>query len=109
MDPEVRDIGVPPLLLQPLVENAVRHGVAVSDGPVRVGLRAGRVADPDRLLVRVSDNGPGPVAEIGAGEGIENTRERILAFFGDGSLNLDRIDGVTVAEIVVPWRLARDM
>jgi sensor histidine kinase YesM len=51
-------VEVPNQVLQPLVENAFRHGVAARPGPVRVEIRAG-VADGS-LIIEVEDNGPGP-------------------------------------------------
>jgi len=79
---EVLDARVPNLLLQPLVENAIRHGIARDLAAGRVEVSA--THDEDRLLVRVTDDGPGvgrtPVRE---GIGLSNTRERLRHLFGD--------------------------
>jgi LytS/YehU family sensor histidine kinase len=79
---EVLDARVPNLLLQPLVENAIRHGIARDSGAGRVEVSA--THEGGRLLLRVTDNGPGlgpaPVVE---GIGLTNTRDRLRHLFGD--------------------------
>jgi len=78
---------VPPLLLQPLVENAVRHGISVSS-------RAGRVevdarTDDGRLRIEVRDDGPGMIenaASRGSGTGLSNTRERLAELYGESAV-----------------------
>lgn len=79
---DVREALVPDLLLQPLVENAIRHGVArqASGGRVRVAAQR----DGDRLVLEVRDTGPGfpRDTEARAGIGLANTRERLRAVFG---------------------------
>ena len=82
-DPGIEGALVPQLLLQPLVENAVRHGVAVRTGPGRVEVRAARRGD--RLVLTVSDDGPGLVsasAERPGGVGLANTRARLASEYG---------------------------
>jgi hypothetical protein len=79
VDPEAAVCMVPPLLLQPLVENAIKHGIAdrVEGGTVRI---AARRAD-DRLTIEV-ENGLDPEAppRRGEGLGLENVRRRLDAF-----------------------------
>jgi signal transduction histidine kinase len=75
---------VPPLILQPLVENAVKHGVsrAAAGGEVSV---AARVAG-ERLLLSVRDDGPGPDGNgraAGMGAGLANVKERPAGMYGD--------------------------
>jgi len=85
--PECLDAHVPHLLLQPLVENAVRHGISKLSAPggeIRViAKREGR-----NLQLRVRDNGPGfasPSEEsFNQGLGLRVTRERLRALYGDG-------------------------
>jgi two-component system, LytTR family, sensor kinase len=83
--PETLDALVPGMLLQPLIENAVRHGVApvVKGGTVRV---ASALAG-DRLLIHVQNSGPSgspSPPESANGIGIRNTQERLQTLYGDG-------------------------
>lgn len=73
---------VPNFLLQPLVENAVTHGVASRAGPglIEIGARAEGAA----LTLWVRDNGPGPGASSGAGIGLAHTRARLEQLYGGG-------------------------
>jgi hypothetical protein len=80
---EAREALVPNLILQPLVENAIRHGVAPSASPAHIEIRASRVGD--HLELRVEDNGVGERAgrrERGGGLGLENTRARLQTLYG---------------------------
>jgi hypothetical protein len=75
------DTLVPQLLLQPIVENAVEHGVAraLDGGEVRVAA----LLDGDTLRLTVDDDGPGPLAgDSAAGIGLANTRERLARLYG---------------------------
>jgi len=93
--PEVLDAAVPTLLLQPLVENAIRHGVAPRPGGGRVVFRAQRQGE--RLAIEVWDDGPGfPAGPLGFAEGlgIRNTRERLRQLFGAGhGLRFENVAG----------------
>jgi sensor histidine kinase YesM len=92
------------LLLQPLVENAVRHGVSKSSAPVTVALRS---SQKDAVLeIQVSDDGPGVSGEItGNGVGLTNTRARLQQLYGEQqSLTLDRrAGGGTIATVLLPY------
>ena len=107
IEPEAMEARIPNLLLQPLVENAILHGIAAKSGPGRVDVR-GRVEE-GRLHLEVSDDGPGlPVGGKRAKEGVglSNTRERIEKIYGaNGRLTLrsEPGRGVTV-QIVLPCR-----
>ena len=75
---------VPPLILQPLVENAVKHGVSRSVEAGQVTVEARRQGD--RLLLRVHDDGPGPSGNgdtSGMGAGLANVRDRLAGMYGD--------------------------
>ena len=80
---DVRDLRVPTLLLQPLVENAIKHGIAARVGRGRLAIAARTVEG--FLVVEVSDECDGPVQRAvtaGAGIGLGNTRERLTAMYG---------------------------
>ncbi len=82
--PELADALVPPLLLQPLVENAIRHGVASRPSGGTVTVRTER--SDDSLLLTIEDDGPGfaPLSADGAprGVGLANTRARLEQLYG---------------------------
>ncbi len=113
---DARDALVPSLILQPLVENAVKHGVdKLSDrGKIRIQARR----EVERLVLTVSDNGPGP-ASIGSpkqdggenGVGLENIRQRLEQLYGSAqSLTLtESPSGGTIAEIVMPYRTRTEL
>lgn len=105
--PEVLRARIPNLLLQPLVENAILHGVAPKTGPGHVWV-SGRVED-DRLLLEVRDDGPGIVdgrTRAKEGVGLANTRERLAKIYGARSqllLHSEPGHGVVV-KVIVPFR-----
>lgn len=82
--PDVLDAGVPHMCLQPLVENAIRHGIGKSSLSGLVKIRAWREAD--MLHIEITDDGPGfpghPMLK-GHGIGLANTRARLRQFYGD--------------------------
>lgn len=81
MVPETADASVPPLLLQPLVENAVRHGVATRIDGGTVAIVTRRVGD--RVVVTVSNPRDEDARRGGTGLGLANVRRRLEATFGD--------------------------
>jgi signal transduction histidine kinase len=83
--PEALDARVPPLLLQPLVENAVRHGFGLDGKPLTVRVAAARAGE--RLRLEVTDDGGGVKPRPAAGGertglGLANTRQRLLNLYG---------------------------
>lgn len=110
LEPAARDALVPTLILQPLVENAVKHGVSRVLGEARIEVAARRVGDRLRLSVR--DTGPGlpatgaPVRSRGIG--LANTEARLRQMYGeDQRLSLQTVDtGGAVAEVEIPYRAA---
>lgn len=105
IDPEVLEAPVPELLLQPLVENAIRHGLARRRTATRLRIEARR--EGRDLVLAVIDDGPGPDAEPaapGEGVGLRNTRERLATLYGDrASLTLARTaEGGAVATVRLP-------
>jgi sensor histidine kinase YesM len=105
---ETMDARIPNLLLQPIVENAILHGIAQKQGPGMVQIN-GRI-DAGLLHLEVSDDGPGfsagklPRRE---GIGLSNTRERLAKIYGANQqlvLKSEPGRGVTV-QIVLPFRV----
>lgn len=82
VSPDVLDAMVPALLLQPLVENAVRHGISVQSKPGSISIYGKQNAG--ELEIIISDNGPGPGPNFnaGGGVGIANTRARLQKLYG---------------------------
>lgn len=104
---EVLDALVPDFILQPIVENALEHGVTRAAGAGEITIAARR--DGDRVILTVRDNGPGISENVSSGGvGVANTRERIEHLYGDqGRLMLaPAAEGGTIAEIAIPFRAA---
>lgn len=106
--PALLDASVPNLILQPLVENAVKHGLAPRRRPGRIEVAARRSGA--RLYLTVSDDGPGERraghSAEGRGIGLENTRQRLAALYGDrGRLRLEPSDSDGFRAVVeLPYR-----
>ena len=99
---------VPPLVLQPLVENAVRHGISKISSAGRVEIEA--TLEDGRLVVEVRDDGPGFRPETASsGVGLRNTRERLAQLYGsEGRLEIRGGNGRgTTARIELPARNGR--
>jgi hypothetical protein len=103
VDDNIRSSRIPPMILQPLVENAVKHGIApkVEGGEVRV---SGRL-EGDRVSIVVEDTGAGRQnlsRYRGAGIGLTNVRERLRHLYGDaGSLRLEDLHPTGTRAILV--------
>jgi two-component system LytT family sensor kinase len=109
--PETLEAAVPHLGLQPIVENAVRHGLGGSLESVRIELKALR--RDDRLYLSVHDDGPGfpKTGEETKGIGLANTRARLKQLYGDSALLTvanGEGRGATVT-IAIPFRLAAEV
>jgi two-component system, LytTR family, sensor kinase len=106
--PETLDALVPNLITQPLVENAIRHGLAPRAAPGTVALTAQRMNG--RLELRVCDDGVGLPAhwqlESAQGLGLANTQARLRQMFGtDFELDIqNRAQGGVEARVSIPWR-----
>lgn len=106
---EALEARVPNLLLQPLVENAIQHGVSPKRGPGRVTI-VGRV-EADQLRVEVTDDGvgieDGRIQRAREGIGLSNTRERLSRLYGAASQLVLRSkpDQGTTVSIVLPYRV----
>jgi two-component system LytT family sensor kinase len=85
LDPETLDLVVPSMILQPVVENAIRHGIAPKVGGGTITLRARR--HNGRVVLEVADDGVGiPEARqqevMDSGIGISNVRQRLTVLYG---------------------------
>jgi len=83
IDPAAWEALLPGMMLQPLVENAIRHGIAPRTAPGTVSIRARR-AD-EALLLEVEDDGLGLAVGAGNGVGLTNTRARLRELYGSVS------------------------
>ncbi len=98
-----RDHLVPPMAVQSLVENAVKHGIMVrGEGDIIVNVTPGETG----LRVEVRDTGPGfDLTAVPTGHGLDNLVERLQALFGDSAgLRVFRQDDQTVVELALPSR-----
>ena len=80
---ELERARVPGMILQPLVENSVKYGVSASSRPVTITIAARE--EYGRLVLTVSDDGPGTSGNHGFGIGLANVRDRIEARFGNAA------------------------
>jgi LytS/YehU family sensor histidine kinase len=86
VDPETLDALVPNLVWQPIVENAIRHGIAPRSDPGQIDIRCRRLGA--KLQLQVKDDGPGLQETSGSGGpvnrgvGLANTRERLKQLYG---------------------------
>jgi two-component system, LytTR family, sensor kinase len=104
LDPDVMAALVPDLILQPVVENALRHGIAnrVEAGAITIAARH----DGEQLVLAVSDEGvwDGDEGQAGAGIGLRNTRERLQVLYGGAaSLEIGSSGTETVVTISIPY------
>ncbi len=89
----------PPMLLQPLVENAVRHGIEPKIGGGVIEIRAD--SSGSALRIEVSDSGVGLIGDEGGGAGLANVRERLATLFGhQGRLVLENKTGGGVCALL---------
>ena len=106
IDATCLDCRVPVLILQPLVENAVKHGIASHTEPGRIEIAAHSTGS--RLVLTVTNSGPDLAdtpPRAGAGIGHANTHARLLHHFGDdGHLDIDAERYRYTARVVIPCR-----
>jgi two-component system, LytTR family, sensor kinase len=105
--PETLDRMVPNLILQPLVENAIKHGVARKSGPGHVDISARR--EGDKLRMEVRDDGVGlsedALTALQKGIGVSTTRARLQHLFGaDYRFEFHRQTAGLTVVIAIPWR-----
>ena len=111
IQPDARDTRVPSMLLQPLVENAIKHGVARKAGVGHIAVSARRQGDKLRLEVR--DNGVGlsedALTALQKGIGLSTTRARLQHLFGaDYRFEFHRLQEGLAVVVAVPWRTVED-
>lgn len=100
---DVAGAQVPDLVLQPLVENAIKHGIAKRAKGGTLHITAARAGDT--LTLSVANDGPALAAELRDGVGLSNTRQRLQALYGDRQslALLDTAQGVQ-AMLILPYR-----
>jgi len=116
VEPSTLPAAVPNLILQPLVENAIRHAIEPQEAGGQIVLRS--IRDNGRLVLQVSDSGPGlPPASAQAAEepgktreriGLNNTRERLRKLYG-GNQQFDltgNAQGGVTASLSIPFKVA---
>lgn len=104
VDPATRRAAIPSFLFQPLVENAIRHGLARVESDARLWVSAERL--DGSLVIHVMDNGPGMTRLAREGIGLANTRRRLRELYGaEQSLSLStRAGGGTDVRVEIPFR-----
>ncbi len=107
LPPALRDVPVPTLLLQPLVENAILHGLEPKVDGGRIEIAAACDGDRLRLTVRDTGAGPGAAPTAGTGFGLPQVRERLATLYGDRAVfelhAADDAEGGTVAAVTLPF------
>jgi two-component system LytT family sensor kinase len=107
IEPETLDALVPTLLLQPLVENAIKHGISKKSGPGHIDIRAR--PDHGKLWIEVRDDGRGlsetALIAMQKGIGVSTTRARLQHQFGaDFRFEFHRLEEGVAVVVAVPWR-----
>jgi len=108
--PDLLGVYVPSLVLQPLVENAIKHGISVDSAAGRLEIAAQR--NNGRVSLRVRDDGPGlaPGSRLRFGVGLTNVQSRLKQLYGEeSSLELTRGDGRGCEAIItIPLRSSHE-
>ena len=113
IEPGVLGALLPNLILQPLVENAIQHGVSKMDGQGCIEVRAWR--EDEQLCLSVRDNGPSVGGDgegsLKEGIGLTNTRARLEQLYGDMQSLTFRVadEGGLIAQITLPYHTAADL
>jgi two-component system LytT family sensor kinase len=115
IDPDSLDVVMPSMLLQPLIENSIKHGLAPKIGEGRITIRSSR--QNGHAIIDVIDNGVGVPADHATrvktgGIGLRNVNERLRVIYGANyQLQLDSVPGegtcarIVIPELVVPARI----
>ncbi len=118
VEPEISDSLIPTMIVQTLVENAVKHGVSTIKGVGRIRIDARR--EGENLVVEVADNGSGQAAskpplesrKKSEGYGLRNVRERLKGYYGHaGGMEMKRDENrkETIARIWLPARRSEEL
>lgn len=110
VQPEALDVLVPTFLIQPLVENAIKHGISRKKGPGRIQIRAAR--EHEKLCIEVRDDGVGlsetALTALQKGIGVSTTRARLQHQYGaDYRFEFHRLTQGLAVVVAVPWRTAQ--
>ena len=112
IDAALNDAFVPQLILQPLLENSLRHGMKASGEPIDISIDANR--QNDSLVLKISDTGTGfgaadPSSVLGRGVGLANIRDRLAQLYGGGQAFsiANRADGGAEVMLRLPYRTAQ--
>jgi LytS/YehU family sensor histidine kinase len=106
IEPSLGAIPVPAMSIQPLVENAIKHGTSLAEDRGRLELAA--VLDGGNLRVEVVDNGPGfpcgfSLGGDAAGHGLRNIADRLRGYYGNtAELKWERREGNTRVTLLIP-------
>jgi len=102
VDPDIEQVPVPVLSIQPLVENAIKHGIAARTEPGCVRIKANRQGD--ELQISVENSGRGePAGSMGTGVGLQNVRRRLEICYGPSSrLTLSLAPDAATVELRIP-------
>ena len=108
---EALDTLVPNMLLQPLAENAIKHGISRKAGPGHLDITARR--EGEKLWMEVRDDGVGlsedALTALQKGIGVSTTRARLHHLFGaDYRFEFHRQTGGLAVVVVIPWRIAAE-
>ncbi|GAB3913279.1 hypothetical protein GCM10028803_57220 [Larkinella knui] len=103
MNPALKDVQIPQFLLQPLVENAIKHGISKAAGPGAILLR---ITEEDGWLsCRIHDNGPAFPEELVAGYGLQSIQDKLKLLYGNDARLL--VENKPFKEVVVQIKKER--
>ena len=102
IDPACLDTEIPNMILQPIFENAIKHGVYESIDRVELKLECICNSDITRILI-TNEFDPESLPAGGTGTGLKNIRRRLELYYGGGAvLNTKKEEGVFMAELLIP-------
>jgi len=102
IDPDIEQVPIPVLSIQPLVENAIKHGIAARTEPGRLRITAGRQGEELRISVENSGSGK-PSQSAGTGVGLQNVKRRLEICYGRSShLELSVAPDAATVEFRIP-------